>query len=508
MKQRITISFLVAMLIIFSGVSDNLYMIGNAKNRDERTLQDSIINFGLSYLNTPYRYGAVGPGSFDCSGFTSFVFRQFGYDLDHDSRKQASQTTSVNKTELQKGDLVFFEGRRRNGVVGHVGIVLERKEDGTFNFIHASVNQGVTITSSDQAYYASRYLKGGRIANGFSVPLSINNAQNIIPDNDISNGYEQNNEAEFHIVEKGENLKDISKKYDIPIATLKQLNGLKHNKIKKGTKLKISEGKTEPLIVSNDQQQIVSSPLTSAENNTTGNLPSKAQNYYHTDESQSVEYSYKKHRIQKGETLFAIAKANNLTIQELKKLNKLSSDKLSPGQTLIVDKKEKKKSSQLAVAETSAKPDILTDTKPMKYEQTESSQKETAVSKSSDSSYVTNKTTKHKVAQGETLYDIARKNNLTTNELKQLNGLTSDKLTPGQILTLKRSEKKPEGKNIAENKTKEKQKAGLTKHTVKAGETLFSIRRKYGCSLDQLKKWNNLSENTPLQIGQKLVIYQ
>ena len=127
--------------------------------------QQEIIEYGAKYLHTPYRYGTTGPNSFDCSGFTSFVFKKFGYNL---SPSSAKQVTQVNKTirrqeDLEVGDLVFFEGRSHNGNVGHVGIVSEIKNDGKFKFLHASTSYGVIFSQSDEPYYKARYLRGGRV---------------------------------------------------------------------------------------------------------------------------------------------------------------------------------------------------------------------------------------------------------------------------------------------------------------------------------------------------------
>ena len=88
--------------------------------------QSEIIDYGMKHLNKPYRYAGKGPSSFDCSGFTSFVFKEFGYRLSTSSSGQAKQVPSINRKEdLRVGDLVFFEGRAHNGRVGHVGIVKE-----------------------------------------------------------------------------------------------------------------------------------------------------------------------------------------------------------------------------------------------------------------------------------------------------------------------------------------------------------------------------------------------
>jgi len=123
-----------------------------------------IINFGMRYLNKPYRFAGKGPHAFDCSGFTSFVFREFGYRLSSSSAGQDRQLPSIMQREhLQVGDLVFFEGRAHNGQVGHVGIVKELLPNGEFRFLHASTASGVIVSHSAEPYYASRYLRGGRV---------------------------------------------------------------------------------------------------------------------------------------------------------------------------------------------------------------------------------------------------------------------------------------------------------------------------------------------------------
>lgn len=92
------------------------------------------------------------------------------------------------------------------------------------------------------------------------------------------------------------------------------------------------------------------------------------------------------------------------------------------------------------------------------------------------------------VKSGDTLWSIARKNNISVNELKTANNLTSNALSIGQVLYIPKEETE-----IIETEV----------YTVKSGDTLYSIARKYNLSVDELKKINNLTSNT-LSIGQKL----
>jgi len=131
---------------------------------ESSTIQEDLLAYSKRYLGKPYRYAGKGPNAFDCSGFTSFVFKNFGYRLNSSSAGQDRQVPTVaRKEELRAGDLVFFEGSRRNGRVGHVGIVTEIAPSGRFKFIHASTTSGVIVSSSSEPYYSARYLRGGRV---------------------------------------------------------------------------------------------------------------------------------------------------------------------------------------------------------------------------------------------------------------------------------------------------------------------------------------------------------
>lgn len=161
MYKKIAAILFTTILLASCGAGRNTV---STRKESASSLQNELIGYSLKFIGKPYRYAGKGPGSFDCSGFTSFVFRKFGYKLDSSSGGQERQFPAIRRKEdLQKGDLVFFEGRRRDGIVGHVGIVTEIRRDGTFRFIHASANFGVIVSSSTEPYYASRYLRGGRV---------------------------------------------------------------------------------------------------------------------------------------------------------------------------------------------------------------------------------------------------------------------------------------------------------------------------------------------------------
>ena len=126
---------------------------------------DDVVEYARSFIGTPYKLGAAGPRAFDCSSFTRYVYKHFGYDITAYSRVQFHEGREVESyADLQKGDLVFFgkKGSVRN--IGHVGIVVSvDREKGSFTFIHASVSYGVVEQTSSHPYFMMRYMGARRL---------------------------------------------------------------------------------------------------------------------------------------------------------------------------------------------------------------------------------------------------------------------------------------------------------------------------------------------------------
>lgn len=116
----------------------------------------AIVSKAFQYLGKPYVWGASGPKAFDCSGFTSYVYSTFGVSLPHKASSQAGVGQTVSKSNLQAGDLVFFN---TTGGISHVGMYI-----GSGQFIHASSGSNkVTISELSSSYYASRFVTAKRI---------------------------------------------------------------------------------------------------------------------------------------------------------------------------------------------------------------------------------------------------------------------------------------------------------------------------------------------------------
>ena len=116
--------------------------------------RQEVVNFAKQYLGCKYVYGASGPSTFDCSGFTMYVYRQFGITLSHSATAQSKKGTPVAKENLQPGDLVFFKDYETMDGIGHCGIYI-----GNGDFIHASSGTGycVKISTLLSGSYERRY---------------------------------------------------------------------------------------------------------------------------------------------------------------------------------------------------------------------------------------------------------------------------------------------------------------------------------------------------------------
>lgn len=129
---------------------------------------DKIIQYAKSLLGKKYVWADEGPNTFDCSGFTWYVYKNIAkISLPRSSKEQGAYGTYINKENLQPADLVFFDtvGAKDN-VISHVGIYM-----GNNQFIHASSGQGkVVISQLDSNYYSKAFVNGRRVLKQFQPP--------------------------------------------------------------------------------------------------------------------------------------------------------------------------------------------------------------------------------------------------------------------------------------------------------------------------------------------------
>lgn len=256
--------------------------------------------------------------------------------------------------------------------------------------------------------------------------------------------------GDFYTVTKGDTLWSIANKYGITVAELKKLNNLPTNSLSIGQTLKVvSEEETIPedyLIykvksgdslwkIANEYGTTVDT-LMSINNLSNNNLTINQQLFIPKTKESGVE-SKKTYTVKSGDSLWKIANENNITVDELKNVNNLSSNILSVGQVLII-------------------PEYSTG----------------------EINYV--------VQSGDNLYSIANKYGVTVDDIKKLNNLSFNLLQIGQILKIPGS-------------------TNYNTYIVKSGDSLWKIANTYGTTVNKLMNINNLTTNN-LTIGQKLLI--
>lgn len=197
--------------------------------------------------------------------------------------------------------------------------------------------------------------------------------------------------------------------------------------------------------------------------------------------------------VKSGDSLWSISRKLGITVDELKSANNLSSNLLSVGQNLIIPGKEAQATGDEYVVK---KGDTLysiarkyntsvDNLKSINNITTDSLAIGQIIKLPSTSSTASNT---YIVKKGDSLYSIARTYNTSVDKLKEINNLTSNALAIGQVLKLPSS-------NASEKVV----------YTVKKGDSLYSIAREYGTTVDAIKKLNNITSNT-LSIGQKLLL--
>lgn len=352
------------------------------------------------------------------------------------SRYMATDFAKKNiDTELVRNTDVSLTDDERNSIINEIknknDLIIQNRISDTneFNIIYplrsndilpSLISTSLEANDINVTKYFQRRLPTDTILDYYSVIRNTNPNETIIFEYPYKENYEKTIDiivdtiAEYlttgkiYTAAKGDSLYQIAKKYNTTVDELKKLNNLSSNNLTIGMKLKIP----------------VSSSTTNNEE-----TPSSTKTYTY--------------QVKKGDTLYQIAKNNNTTVDAIKKLNNLSSNTLTIGSII-----------KLPSSNTSS-------------------------NTSEEDIYI--------VKSGDTLYQIAKNNNTTVDAIKKLNNLSSNTLTIGQTLLIPL----PKEEYII--------------YTVIKGDSLYQIARKNNTTVDEIKKLNNLTTNT-LTIGQELKI--
>lgn len=139
--------------------SDYAVLVDPAQAQASASKGQEIADYALQFLGYRYVHGGTSPKGFDCSGLTTYVYKQFGYTLNRTCSGQLDNGTPVSMSELQPGDIVIFKKGNASTRATHVGLYI-----GNNQFIHASTpTKGVIISKMSDSYYTTGFVGGRRI---------------------------------------------------------------------------------------------------------------------------------------------------------------------------------------------------------------------------------------------------------------------------------------------------------------------------------------------------------
>lgn len=282
-------------------------------------LADRIIAEAQKYLGTRYRAGGKGPDSFDCSGFTSFIYKQFGYTLSPSSVTQAKEGTEVETSasdgwkNMQIGDIVVFSGRRNSKKPGHVGIYTGPGKNGSgFEFIHAA-RDGIRYSNVDEPYYAARFI----------------GVRRILPDFTGTSGTTRNPAMTGTITKDLKIIIHPDGRWEPDKDSSTRMDSLSRNILLLPDGSWCMVPKQSEATATNTNEPAPSIPVSEIKANQNSDN-SKAQN---NNNGTKARY----HKIRKGDTLYKIARRNGTTVNVLCELNSISSsEKLHIGQKIRI----------------------------------------------------------------------------------------------------------------------------------------------------------------------------
>jgi membrane-bound lytic murein transglycosylase D len=367
--------------------------------------------------------------------------------------KQLSDLLDIPVAELQ-----FFNPSYKRDEIPYI--------TGQEHFLRLPLDKIAIFTSNEEKIYAfANYEDSFR-----ERPYS----SNAIVSRDSINTERRNNRFKFHRVKRGDSLSEISNRYGVTISQIKEWNHLRGTKAPVGKKLKIYYTANETIAQQTTKKDSVPTKTNAT---VTGLTSSKA---YKEEKVVTFKDVVKLHKVKRGDNLGEIANRFGVTVAEVKKWNKIKGSNIVPGQSLKIVKNER----------------VVTTVK--KEIKNIESKSETAIAASNGSEdVIKNPQDYYEVQQGDNLFSIAKKFNLSVEQLKELNSINDENVKLGSKLALAYIAEKENVEPKTEIKTIE--------YTVEKGDNLGSIAKKHNVAVSDIKDWNNLEDNN-IKIGSKLVV--
>ncbi|WKA57846.1 S-layer homology domain-containing protein [Planococcus shenhongbingii] len=205
MKKCIVV-MVIAMLIFTA----NPFLSNKAEAASGTVTPEELIAYANKFTGVPYLWGGKTPRGFDCSGYLLYIFNQFDLSIPRVSADQYKEGAWVSKSNLKKGDLVFFGASAGSTRVTHSGLYV-----GNGNFISATTSKGIaTENLNTNSYWAPRYIGAKRYNSVKAAPVTVSAPKKQLP---AGQYYDVSSKYWGYIAIKNLGTKGIINGYDVSV---------------------------------------------------------------------------------------------------------------------------------------------------------------------------------------------------------------------------------------------------------------------------------------------------
>ena len=370
--------------------------------------------------------------------------------------KQISDLLDVPVAELQ-----FLNPSYKREVIPQV--------TGFDYFLKLPLDKIALFTSNEEKIYAYASYEDSLREKPFTSMLASNSASELSNSSNIK----------YHKVRRGESLSKISNRYGITMSELKKWNHLRSNKAPLGRSLKIYS--TEESIASSSKIQ---TKLDTTAVKETSALASNTNKVFKEEKVVSYKDVIKIYKVKSGDNISEIANKYDVAIADIKKWNKLRGTNINTGQKLKIIKNERV---------------VTTVRKEVKSEKAivDTKTQTTLALKDTNSDESQNNKDFYEVQKGDNLLSIAKKFNVSIEDLKEWNNLDDSNVQMGSKLALANKQETVKEEEPTETK--------IVEYKVKKGDNLGSIARKHNVSVAEIKEWNELEDNN-VRLGSTIIV--
>ena len=322
--------------------------------------------------------------------------------------------------------------------------------------------------------------------------------------------YETRTVTKWHKVRRGETLAKIASAYGVTTSSIKKDNGLRSSSVKRGKSLKIVTTERVKVPIENDevpsdellaqdgdgmqQEELAESVLEEPAAASTPKTTSKPASAKH-------DGIVVKHTVVAGETLHSLAKANGLTVDQLKTANRLTDDNIQAGMVLTIPDPSYRPTPHTSAGTQST---ATTTSRPAVHA---SEVHKPAATNNGEAP----KQVQHVVKRGETLARIARNYGVTIDDIKALNDIENDVVQRGQLIMIPVLDKKNQAVADGKDEPKHAEKAETqtqaqpTTYKVRKGDTLGKIAERFGTTVDAIMQANDMKDSE-IMVGETIKI--